>query len=140
MAVEVRVLKETAPGERRVAATPETVKKLVAAGARVVVERGAGAAAGFIDQAYADAGAAVDDGEGRAQADVLLCVQPPPSDAIAGFKAGATLVGMLQPTADPVRADALQARGLQSFPLERLPRPPRPRAWAGRGCRAGWAA
>ena len=53
-----------APGERRVAATPETVKKLVAAGARVVVERGAGAAAGFIDQAYADAGAAVDDGEG----------------------------------------------------------------------------
>ena len=88
MAVEVRVLKETAPGERRVAATPETVKKLVAAGARVVVERGAGAAAGFIDQAYADAGAAVDGGEGRAQADVLLCVQSPPAEAIAGFKAG----------------------------------------------------
>ena len=117
MAVEVRVLKETAPGERRVAATPETVKKLVAAGARVVVERGAGAAAGFIDQAYADAGAAVDGGEGRAQADVLLCVQPPPSDAIAGFKAGATLVGMLQPTADPVRADALQARGAEALAI-----------------------
>lgn len=139
MAVEVRVLKETAPGERRVAATPETVKKLVAAGARVVVERGAGAAAGFIDQAYADAGAAVDGGEGRAQADVLLCVQPPPSDAIAGFKAGATLVGMLQPTADPVRADALQARGLQSFPLERLPRTTRAQAMDVLSSQAGMA-
>lgn len=139
MAVEVRVLKETAPGERRVAATPETVKKLVAAGARVVVERGAGAAAGFIDQAYADAGAAVDDGEGRAQADVLLCVQPPPSDAIAGFKVGATLVGMLQPTADPARADALQARGLQSFPLERLPRTTRAQAMDVLSSQAGMA-
>ena len=139
MAVEVRVLKETAPGERRVAATPETVKKLVAAGARVVVERGAGAAAGFIDQAYADAGAAVDDGEGRAQADVLLCVQPPPSDAIAGFKAGATLVGMLQPTADPARAEALQARGLQNFPLERLPRTTRAQAMDVLSSQAGMA-
>ena len=53
MAVEVRVLKETAAGERRVAATPETIRKMLAAGARVTVERGAGEGAGFIDQAYA---------------------------------------------------------------------------------------
>lgn len=139
MAVEVRVLKETAPGERRVAATPETVKKLIAAGARVVVEQGAGAGAGFIDQAYADAGAAVDDGEGRAQADVLLCVQSPPAEAIAGFKAGATLVGVLQPTADPARAEALQARGLQNFPLERLPRTTRAQAMDVLSSQAGMA-
>lgn len=139
MAVEVRVLKETAPGERRVAATPETVKKLIAAGARVVVERGAGVGAGFIDQAYADAGAAVDGGEGRLHADVLLCVQPPSSDAIAGFKAGATLVGMLQPTADPARAEALQARGLQNFPLERLPRTTRAQAMDVLSSQAGMA-
>ena len=125
MAVEVRVLKESAAGERRVAATPETVKKLIAAGAQVVVERDAGASAGFIDQAYADAGATLDGGEGRAQADVLLCVQAPPADAIATFKPGASLVGVLQPTADAARAEALQAPGRQKFPHERLPRPPR---------------
>ena len=51
MAIEVLVLKESAPGERRVAATPETVKKLVAKGAGIRVERGAGQAAGFVDQA-----------------------------------------------------------------------------------------
>ena len=57
MAVEVRVLKEAAAGERRVAATPETVKKLVATGASIRVERGAGLSASFVDQAYVDAGA-----------------------------------------------------------------------------------
>ncbi|HRF84740.1 MAG TPA: NAD(P)(+) transhydrogenase (Re/Si-specific) subunit alpha, partial [Pseudoxanthomonas sp.] len=57
MAADVLVLKETAAGEKRVAATPETVKKLAAAGARVRVETGAGLAAGITDQAYADAGA-----------------------------------------------------------------------------------
>ena len=92
MAVEVRVLKETAAGERRVAATPETVKKLIAAGARVLVERGAGDGAGFVDAAYADAGAGIVDAQARDSADLLLCVQPPSSDAIAGFKTGATLV------------------------------------------------
>ena len=57
MAIEVLVLKETAPGERRVAATPETVKKLVAKGASIKIESGAGRSAGFVDQAYFDAGA-----------------------------------------------------------------------------------
>ena len=85
MAVEVRVLKETAAGERRVAATPETVKKLIASGARVVVERGAGEGAGFLDQAYADAGAEPGDDAGRSSADLLLCVQPPSADVINGF-------------------------------------------------------
>ena len=54
MTVEVLVLKESAPGERRVAATPETVKKLVAAGASIKIESGAGLGAGFVDQAYLD--------------------------------------------------------------------------------------
>jgi len=139
MAVEVRVLKESAAGERRVAATPETVKKLIAAGAQVVVERDAGTGAGFVDQAYADAGAALDGGEGRPQADVVLCVQAPSADAIAGFKPGASLVGVLQPTADPARADALQARGLQNFPLERLPRTTRAQSMDVLSSQAGMA-
>ncbi|MCH6484684.1 NAD(P) transhydrogenase subunit alpha [Pseudoxanthomonas sp. LH2527] len=139
MAVEVRVLKETAAGERRVAATPETVRKLIAAGARVSVEQGAGEGAGFLDSAYADAGADTVDGQGRASADLVLCVQPPSPDAIAGFKSGATLVGMLQPAADPARAAALQANGIQAFPLERLPRTTRAQAMDVLSSQAGMA-
>ncbi|CAN7238020.1 NAD(P) transhydrogenase subunit alpha [Pseudoxanthomonas sp. LjRoot168] len=139
MAVEVRVLKETAEGERRVAATPETVRKLIAAGARVAVERGAGDGAGFIDSAYADAGAELVDDAGRAGADLLLCVQPPSAGAIEGFKRGATLVGVLQPTADPARAAALQANGIQAFPLERLPRTTRAQAMDVLSSQAGMA-
>jgi len=139
MAVEVRVLKETAAGERRVAATPETVRKLLAAGARVTVERGAGQAAGFVDQAYADAGAELVDGEARDGADLLLCVQPPPADAIGRLKPGATLVGVLQPAADPARDEALRARGIQAFPLERLPRTTRAQAMDVLSSQAGMA-
>ncbi len=139
MAVEVRVLKETASGERRVAATPETVKKLVAAGARVTVEQGAGLGAGFVDQAYADAGATLDAGHARDGADLILCVQPPPAEAIGGLKAGAALVGILQPQADTARAEALQARGIQAFPLERLPRTTRAQAMDVLSSQAGMA-
>jgi H+-translocating NAD(P) transhydrogenase subunit alpha len=139
MAVEVRVLKESATGERRVAATPETVKKLVAAGARVSVESGAGLSAGFIDQAYADAGAQVAVTADRADADLVLCVQPPDPAAIGGLKQGATLVGVLQPQADAARADALQARGIVAFPLERLPRTTRAQAMDVLSSQAGMA-
>ena len=128
MAVDVLVLKETAAGEKRVAATPETVKKLVAAGARVRVEPGAGLGAGITDQAYLDAGAQLAAADARATADVVLCVQAPPADAIAGLREGAVLVGVLHPQADAARAQALQARGIRAFPLERLPRTTRAQA------------
>jgi NAD(P) transhydrogenase subunit alpha len=139
MAVEVRVLKESAAGERRVAATPETVKKLIAAGARVSVESGAGQSAGFTDQAYVDAGAQLAATADRADADLVLCVQPPDVAAIGGLKQGATLVGMLQPQADAARAEALQARGILAFPLERLPRTTRAQAMDVLSSQAGMA-
>ena len=128
MAVIIGVARESAQGERRVALTPETAKKLVAAGAQVRVQRGLGALAHFPDQAYADAGAQLVDGEVLADADVVLCVQPPPPEAIARMKQGAVLVGALQPQADEARADALRARGIVAFPLERLPRTTRAQA------------
>ena len=81
------------------AATPETVKKLVAAGASLRVENGAGLGAGFVDQAYLDAGAQLADAESPARADLVLCVQPPEAHRIGQLKQGATLVGMLQPQA-----------------------------------------
>lgn len=139
MAVEVRVLKESATGERRVAATPETVKKLIAAGARVSVESGAGLSAGFVDQAYIDAGAQLAATAGRADADLVLCVQPPDAAAIGGLKQGASLVGVLQPQADAARAEALQARGILAFPLERLPRTTRAQAMDVLSSQAGMA-
>ena len=128
--VVIGVVRETALGERRVALTPETCKKLMVAGADVRIERGVGASAYFSDQAYADAGAQLVDGAAAvlADADLVLCVQPPSADAIAGMKTGATLVGILQPQADPLRAQALQARGIFVFPLERLPRTTRAQA------------
>jgi len=139
MAVEVLVLKETAAGERRVAATPETVKKMAAAGASVRFETDAGRAAGFLDGAYVDAGARPADAGTRASADVVLCVQPPSAEALAGLKAGAALIGMLHPQADPARAEAIQARGLLAFPLERLPRTTRAQAMDVLSSQAGMA-
>ncbi len=137
MAVEVRVLKEAAAGERRVAATPETVKKLLAAGAKVQVQAGAGLAAGFTDQAYRDAGAQID--EAVDAADLVLCVQAPSSQLIGQLKPGAVLVGTLQPQADAARAAALQARQLLAFPLERLPRTTRAQAMDVLSSQAGMA-
>jgi NAD(P) transhydrogenase subunit alpha len=139
--VVIGVARETAPGERRVALTPETCKKLIAAGADVRIERGLGDSAYFPDQAYADAGAQVVDGAAAmlADSDLVLCVQSPGADAIAGMKSGATLVGMLQPQADPERAQALQARNIIVFPLERLPRTTRAQAMDVLSSQAGMA-
>ena len=137
----IGVARETAPGERRVALTPETCKKLIAAGAVVRIERGLGDSACFPDQAFADAGAQlVDDSTAAlADADVVLCVQPPPADVITVMRHGAALIGILQPQADSVRAQALQARGIVAFPLERLPRTTRAQAMDVLSSQAGMA-
>ena len=141
MAVIIAAAHETAPGERRVALTPETCRKLVAAGAQVRIAHGLGDGAHFPDQAYADAGAQlVENGNALlANADLVVCVQPPSAAAIAAMKPGAVLVGSLQPQADPARAEALQARGIVAFPLERLPRTTRAQAMDVLSSQAGMA-
>ncbi len=139
MAVEVLVLKESAPGERRVSATPETVRKLIAAGANVHVEAGAGQAAGFIDQAYVDAGARLAAADARDHAQVVLCVQPPVESALRTLPSGSILIGMLQPQADEARGSAIRERGLIAFPLERLPRTTRAQAMDVLSSQAGMA-
>src|SRR5690606_7376524 len=128
MTVIIAVAREGAPGERRVALTPETAKKLVAAGATVRVERGLGALAHFPDQAYADAGAMLVEGDVLDGADLVLCVQPPPPASIARMKPGAVLIGALQPQADEARAEAIRAAGVLAFPLGRRPRATRAQA------------
>lgn len=139
-AATVGVLRETATGERRVAVTVETARKLAARGARVLVEAGAGAAAGQADDAYRDAGAELADAaQVLAQADVLACVQPPPAEAIARLRGGAVLVGLLAPQADAQRAEAITTGGLVAFPLERLPRTTRAQAMDVLSSQAGMA-
>jgi NAD(P) transhydrogenase subunit alpha len=141
MAITVAVARESAPGERRVAVTPETCKKLAALGAQVRVQRGAGLGAGFTDEAYAAAGAQLaEDPAGTFDgADLVLCVQPPDAAAIASLKEGATLVGSLAPQADAARGEAIAARKLFAFPLERLPRTTRAQAMDILSSQAGMA-
>ncbi len=139
MAVQVRVLKEHAEGERRVAATPETVKKLIALGAQVAIEPGAGMAAGFPDDSYLQDGATLAVGESLSDAALLLCVQAPEVSRIRQIAGGATLVGLLQPEADPLRAEALRSPERHVFPLERLPRTTRAQAMDVLSSQAGMA-
>ena len=138
MAVNIGVARESAAGERRVALTPETCKKLVAAGATVRIEAGIGDGAYFPDQAYVDAGAHVT-AHPREGADIVLCVQPPSAAAIGSLKQGSVLVGSLQPQADAARGEALQARGIVAFPLEKLPRTTRAQAMDVLSSQAGMA-
>lgn len=121
MATSIAALRETSHDERRVAITPEVASKLRGDGVEVWLQRGAGEAAGFADDAYADVHLAEAD-EVAAAADILLCVQPPP-DAVAGkLREGAAVVGQLRPHGAGVRLAAWAERKLSTFSLELLPR------------------
>jgi len=141
MPVTIGIARETAPGERRVALTPETCTKFIKAGAQVRVERGAGAAAGLTDDAYAQAGAQIVDSADAAlaDADLVACVQAPEPARIARLKSGAVLVGVLQPQADAARGEAIATHGIIAFPLERLPRTTRAQAMDVLSSQAGMA-
>ncbi len=139
--VVIGAARETAPGERRVALSPETCRKLRASGVRVRVERGLGDGSYFADAAYEEAGAQLVDDAAAAlgDADIVLCVQSPSAQRLSTLKSGAILVGMLQPQSDPLRAQALQDRGIVAFPLERLPRTTRAQAMDVLSSQAGMA-
>src|SRR5712692_2549827 len=117
----VSVPKESAPDERRVALVPELVPKLTKAGLEVVVQSGAGAAAGFLDPSYTGVGARIEP-EVFNKADVLLKVQPPTAVEIEQMKVGATLIGFLQPYTSTAEIKALAARRITAFSMELMPR------------------
>jgi NAD(P) transhydrogenase subunit alpha len=122
--VKVAIPRETAPGERRVAAVPDTVAKLRAAGLEVAVQSGAGSGARVSDEAYAEAGASVAKTaeEALAGADVVLKVQPPSVAEVDLLSEGATLISFLQPATQGEVVRALARRGVTAFSLELLPR------------------
>jgi NAD(P) transhydrogenase subunit alpha len=112
---------ETAPGETRVAVTPETAKKLKAQGHTVRVQSGAGMAAHFTDEAYSAVGAEITDRHGALAADLVLKVRSPSLDEMTLMRKDAVLVGMLNPF-DKDGLTRLAAAGLTSFALEAAPR------------------
>jgi NAD(P) transhydrogenase subunit alpha len=121
--MKIAVLRETADGERRVAATPETVKKFAALGAELRVETGAGAGASISDADYESAGALV--GERAAVvagAEAILAVQGPEAGTLAGAAPGAMVVGALDPFRAPERIGTYAAAGLQALAMEWMPR------------------
>jgi NAD(P) transhydrogenase subunit alpha len=122
MPVTIGVLRESLPQETRVSLVPEVAEKFATAGARVLIERGAGVQAQFPDSGYrkvewADSAAAV-----LTQADVLLTVQPPTLEQIAALKPGAVVVGYMQAYSRRAEVTALRDRKLTSFAMEFIPR------------------
>jgi NAD(P) transhydrogenase subunit alpha len=121
--MKVAVVKEDEPGEHRVALVPETIPKLAAAGAEVLVESGAGQAAWFPDSTYAAAGASIVSGpELYDQADVILTVTRPGLGAVSRLRAGQAVFGLLAPLIHPELAQALAAQGVTAVSLDGLPR------------------
>jgi NAD(P) transhydrogenase subunit alpha len=116
------VLAETIPGERRLSVVPEVVKKYQGLGAQVVMQKGAGAPAHFRDQDFGEATLVDSAAEVVAQADVVLCVQPPAAETLAALKPGAVLIGLLQPWSDAERAKLLAEKQITAFAMELLPR------------------
>ena len=121
--MKAAVVKETAPGERRVALVPDAIAKLRPAGIEVMVERGAGDGAWLTDAAYADAGAAiVSAAELYETANVILTVTKPQAATVSKLRKGQAIIGMLAPLTDPGLAAALTAQGVTVISLDGLPR------------------
>ncbi len=121
--MKIAVLRETADAENRVAATPETVKKLIGLGAEIAIEAGAGAGASIADAAYAEAGATVADRTATiAGADLVLGVQGPAVADLPGIKTGAMLAAILAPFGDRARIDDYAKAGITALSMEFMPR------------------
>jgi NAD(P) transhydrogenase subunit alpha len=113
------VPRETAPGERRVALVPDAISRLTQDGIEVVVEAGAGSAAGFLDDEYREAGAAL--GAPWA-ADVVVKVRKPSADEMESLRSGVVLIAFLEPLTDREGIDRLAERGVVAFAMEAIPR------------------
>ncbi|MEM8643534.1 MAG: Re/Si-specific NAD(P)(+) transhydrogenase subunit alpha [Pseudomonadota bacterium] len=110
--------------EPRIGLTPETVKKLVKAGAKISVRSGAGLRSHFSDEDYKEAGASIakSDADAVADADVVFTVQRPPVEVAKAMKKGAALIGMLDPFSDTAGLEALAKTGVSLFSMELMPR------------------
>ena len=120
--MQVGIPRERTAGERRVAATPDTVGELVGWGWDVAVESGAGAAAGFTDEAYRGAGANIVGGDVSEPADLLLRVGPPTVEELRRLRPGSVVAGFLDPFVDADLVRALAAGELTGLAVAAIPR------------------
>ncbi|MCB1866095.1 MAG: Re/Si-specific NAD(P)(+) transhydrogenase subunit alpha [Chromatiales bacterium] len=120
--MKIGILKETLPGERRVAAVPDTVKRYVARGAAVLLERGAGDAAAYTDAQFEAVGAQCVDRAAALAADLVLKVRRPERDDLAQMRSGAVHVSLLELCEDDGTLAAASAQGVKIFAMERIPR------------------
>jgi NAD(P) transhydrogenase subunit alpha len=118
--ITIGVPRETAAGERRVAVVPDVVRRLVALGLGVAVERGAGAGALIPDAAYEAAGAKLVDKASRS--DVVVRITPPSDEDVDDLRADAVLIGFLAPHEQDGAIEALRSRGVTAFAMESIPR------------------
>ena len=123
MALRIAVMKERAPGESRVALTPETAKKFAALGATVAIEQGAGFGASITDDAYREAGAEVGtSADVISGADIVLGVQAPDPTQLTGVKPGAWVAATFDPFRNGELVAAYAAAGLEALSMEFMPR------------------
>ncbi|SHN48384.1 NAD(P) transhydrogenase subunit alpha [Erythrobacter sanguineus] len=121
--MKIAILKERAPGETRVAATPETVKKFSGLGLSLAVEKGAGLAASVTDEAYAEAGASIGTAAATVKdADIVLGIQAPDLKLLKGAKPGAWVAALFDPFAARNVVDAYAAAGFEALSMEFMPR------------------
>ncbi len=121
--MKIGVVKERAPNERRVALVPDALKQLLAAGAEILVERGAGDAAAIPDSLYSAAGAQlVSRDDLYRQADVVVMVQKPEAADTKSLRAGQVVVGLLQPLIDPQLMKSLAGAKVTAISLDAIPR------------------
>lgn len=122
--MKIAVFKETHDAEKRVAATPDTIKKFKALGAELVVETGAGMAADIPDSAYEAEGATIgaDRKSAADGADILLKVQPPSAEELADYPKGSSLIASLNALTDKPGMEALAKAGINAFAMELMPR------------------
>ena len=122
--MQIGVPRETWPGELRVAMVPQNVKKLIQLGFSITVESGAGVAAGFADEAYAEAGAAVaaDHGAVISTADVLACVRKPKAEDIEHLKSGVVSISFLDPFNEQSLVESMASQGAVAISMEMIPR------------------
>ncbi len=120
--MKVSVVKETTPGERRVALVPEAVVKLRAAGLEVLVESGAGDGAWATDDAYAEAGAGVVSRAAALEGDVVVMVGRPDAATVAALRPGQAVIGLLSPLTEPELTRSLAEAGVTALSMDMIPR------------------
>ncbi len=122
MSITVGFVSEVSELEQRVALVPETTKKMIKAGWKVIMQAGAGSDAGFVDSAYEGCQIEKDAKKVLANADVYVCISAPSADTIKQMKEASILVGMISPFADKQRYDIANKKNITVFSMELVPR------------------